>query len=212
MIFPKLKERYSTLITFSLNEMKLAIVVDALRKKHEAAIPRSVGIDILAKAKVILREEKLANTTPVVKEVMEKLSSSSTTFYNSATVPSDVIQEDDFVADLGRDGVDNSSADFEADYQLLAPINDAFVSMERKVNNVNQNAPDFRGSKFVKASRILIHSKSVAGNSVADYPEVEVGQSDIPPSQKSILLQEDQLYLGGKHGLSLGTAIQASSK
>lgn len=60
----KLKERYSTLITFSVVKgMKLATVVDALRRKHEAVIPRLVGRDLLAKVKLILKEKKNASTT-----------------------------------------------------------------------------------------------------------------------------------------------------
>lgn len=54
----KLRDRYSALISFSLDEnMKLSTTVDTLRRKHEVALPRTIGIDLLARAKLILREE-----------------------------------------------------------------------------------------------------------------------------------------------------------
>lgn len=84
---PELKELYSALIAYSVNEeQKSKAVVDALKRKHEAALLRSVGVvDLLARAKLVLKEER-NNPPQMLSEVMIKHGNGSTTFLTGAIV------------------------------------------------------------------------------------------------------------------------------
>lgn len=137
----KLKEYYSTIITFSNDEStKLEAVVDALRNKHEAAIPRSVRVDLLAKAKLILKEESRSKSTCTIPSSGGTATMLKRGMHTSIFIPessADTTREEissSVLTGSSIAGPSNIASDSKGDkLPSVLRVSDDFVSKERPV-------------------------------------------------------------------------------